>query len=54
MPPPSTPNLPAVACYPSELPTPRRLQPFPSPAGHPPPLNTPPVVGGLLRRRVGT
>ena len=37
----------AVACYPSELTVPLLLQPFPSPAGHPPPLNTPPMGKGF-------
>jgi hypothetical protein len=32
----------AATCYPAELGY--VLPPFPSPAGHPPPLNTPPKV----------
>jgi len=41
----------SVASYPSELTVPLLLQQFPSPVGHPPPLNTPPMLGRGVRNK---
>jgi hypothetical protein len=42
----------SVTSYPDELKVPLLLHQFPSPAGHPPPLNTPSRWGGMDRQKV--
>lgn len=42
----------SITSYPDELKVPLLLHQFPSPAGHPPPLNTPSRWSGMARPKV--